>query len=100
MRVLTDAGATLPQRDAVDTRVTNHVIAAAGRIIDDEDQVGGWPELTSTAPPPDADHDGMPDDWETANKLDPANPNDRNADLDNDGYTNLEQYLNSLCHGK
>ena len=32
-----------------------------------------------------------------ANNLAPKDPNDRNDDADNDGYTNLEEYLNSLC---
>ncbi len=44
----------------------------------------------------DDDHDGMPDDWERAHGLDPANPKDRNGDFDGDGFTNLEKYLNSL----
>jgi hypothetical protein len=38
----------------------------------------------------------MPDVWETAHGLDPANASDRNGDTDQDGYTNLEEYLNSL----
>ena len=38
-------------------------------------------------------------EWEKANKIDPQNPDDRNGDADKDGYTNLEEYLNSLCAG-
>jgi hypothetical protein len=98
-KVLSLAGATLPKRDVVDTRVINHVKTGTGRIIDDEDQVGGWPELKASKPPTDSDHDGMPDKWETTKKLNPANPDDRNGDLDSDGYTNLEEYLNSLHPG-
>lgn len=46
----------------------------------------------------DSDHDGMPDEWETANGLDPQNPEDRNnIDLSKVGYTNLEMYLNELA---
>ena len=30
------------------------------------------------------------------NNFDLNNPDDRNGDKDNDGYTNLEEYLNSL----
>ncbi len=37
-----------------------------GAIIDDENQVGGWPELVSAKAPTDSDDDGMPDNWETA----------------------------------
>lgn len=54
-----------------------------------------WPTLVSQAAPADTDRDGMPDEWETANGLDPQNPNDRNL-TGADGYTHLERYLNSL----
>jgi hypothetical protein len=35
----------------------------------------------------------MPDNWETANGLNPTNANDRNLDRDLDGFTELEEYL-------
>jgi hypothetical protein len=38
----------------------------------------------------------MPDAWERAHGLDAANPADGPRDRDGDGYTNLEEYLNSL----
>lgn len=41
-------------------------------------------------------HDGMPDAWEREHGLDPANPADRNG-LGSNGYTNLENYLNSIA---
>ncbi|MCK4747576.1 MAG: hypothetical protein KAT15_11090, partial [Bacteroidales bacterium] len=44
----------------------------------------------------DTDLDGMPDEWEKANRLDLSDPEDRNGDTDKDGFTNLEEYLNSL----
>ncbi|MCL4303501.1 MAG: SBBP repeat-containing protein [Anaerolineae bacterium] len=40
---------------------------------------------------PDADNDGLPDQWEADNGLDPQ-VNDANSDLDHDGLTNLEEY--------
>ncbi len=43
----------------------------------------------------DSDQDGMPDEWELANGLDPQNPTDASLDLDNDGLSNLEEYLAS-----
>ena len=46
--------------------------------------------------PVDSDHDGIPDDWEKAHGLNPNDPADANKDLNGDGYTNLEKYLNSL----
>ena len=45
----------------------------------------------------DRDRDGMPDAWEKANSLNPENPNDSNGDRDSNSYTNLEEYVNSLC---
>ena len=44
----------------------------------------------------DTDRDGMPDAWEKVHGLDSANPADGPADRNGDGYTNLEDYLNSL----
>ena len=52
------------------------VRSGGGRIIDSQKEVGGWPELRSTAAPADSDNDGMPDDWETRFGLDPKNPAD------------------------
>jgi hypothetical protein len=94
-RVLAEAGAVLPKRDAVDIRIVGEVENRTGKIIDDEDEVGGWPELKSTEPPEDSDQDGMPDTWEKQHELNPDDPADRNADTNADGYTNLEEYLNS-----
>ena len=61
--------------------------------------VGGWPEYRSAEPPADGDHDGMPDAWETAHGLNPADPADGPADADGDGYTNVEEYLNATDPG-
>lgn len=94
--VLAKAGASLV-RDDVDKRFFRDVKNRTGALIDSQDEVGGWPELESSPAPTDTDRDGMPDMWEKARKLDPANPKDRNGDQDGDGYTNLEEYLNSLC---
>jgi hypothetical protein len=93
-RVLAEAGATLPERDSVDTRVVAGVRYGTGHIIDDENEVRGWPPMASARAPKDADRDGMPDQWERRHGLDSNNAEDRNADNDQDGYTNLEEYLN------
>jgi pectate lyase len=93
-RILADCGASLPKRDPVDIRVINSVKNRTGKIINDEEEVGGWPKLKSAKPPKDSDKDGMPDNWEKRYGLNPNNPADRNNDPDKDGYTNLEEYLN------
>ena len=96
-QVLADAGATVPERDTVDARLIDDVINGAGGIIDDEDEVGGWPVPAPGTVPVDSDHDGMPDAWELSRGLNPANPADNAEDHDADGYTNIEEYLNWLC---
>lgn len=93
--LLSHAGASL-KRDAVDERFIRDVRNRTGKLLDSQDEVGGWPPLKSTPYPEDRDRDGMPDAWEMTQGLDPEDPADGNGDLDNDGYTNLEAYLNSL----
>lgn len=113
--VLENAGATLPKRDIVDTRIVNDAkngvatfegasynnnkkLADPSKktgIIDSQNDVGGWPELKSLPAPLDTDHDGMPDSWETQNNLNPNDASDRNK-VGADGYTMLEKYLNSI----
>ena len=106
--VLGNAGATFPKRDAVDTRLVNEVktktASAMGMlgkpgIIDTPSAVGGWPVYNTAAAPVDTDSDGMPDEWEKKNKLDLNDPGDRNM-IGKDGYTKLEEYLNSLVSAK
>lgn len=95
--VLLHAGASRA-RDTVDARIVADVGARSGRIIDSQQDVGSWPELQGGAAPLDTDRDGMPDAWEDANGLNPGDPADGPADRDNDGYTALEDYLNSLVN--
>jgi hypothetical protein len=119
--VTTNAGATLPKRDPVDVRITEQ--ARTGKIaydvaintennyqfehrklpkdsyklgiITDVSQVGGYPEYTGT-PYKDSDNDGMPDDWEIKYKLNPNDASDAVKDLNGDGYTNIEKYINNI----
>jgi len=98
--VLAHAGCSRPKRDTIDNRiiyeVRNGTYTYGNKgIITVPADVGGWPPLLNGTPPADTDHDGMPDDWETANGLDPNNPDDRNT-IGTDGYTMLENYLNSI----
>jgi pectate lyase len=95
--VLANAGAIVPKRDSSEARVVAQVYSRTGRLIDSQREVGGYAPLNGAAAPADSDHDGMPDAWETANGLNPNDASDRNGDIDNDGYTNLEHYLNSIA---
>ena len=52
--------------------------------------------LKPLSPPADTDEDGMPDDWEKANGLDPNDPADCTKVLDS-GYTAIEEYCNRLA---
>ncbi|WP_199613965.1 OmpL47-type beta-barrel domain-containing protein [Paenibacillus alkalitolerans] len=94
--VLDYAGASLV-RDAADRRVIDDVRNQTGVIIGHENDVGGFPVLEQVTAPADTDRDGMPDQWELSKGLDPNNPEDRNGDMNGDGYTNLEHYLNELA---
>ena len=117
-KVLAYGGASL-YRDAVDERYmdearngTTHYTGSATKsgdgktvkhlpgIIDFVRDQGTY-ELESTARPAgfDTDQDGMPDEWETANGLNPTNKSDAKLftlDSDHKWYCNLEVYLNSL----
>lgn len=56
-----------------------------------------WPTLNSGTAKADTDGDGMPDEWESTNGLNPNDAADGNATtLSAEGYTNLEVYMNSL----
>lgn len=111
-KVLAYAGASL-SRDALDAIIvsdakTGKCTFGTNGIIDNQDEVyygstnnlpkgsaERWPALTSKPAPVDTDGDGIPDEWEKANGLNP-NDGDDGKIVTNDGYTNLEHYLNSL----
>jgi pectate lyase len=93
--VMAKAGASLV-RDTADTRLVQSIGNRSHRMIDSQEEVGGWPSLKSTPSQRDSDGDGMPDAWELKRQLDPNYGSDRNDDRDEDGYTNLEEYLNDL----
>lgn len=96
------------KRDTLDERIINDVKNRTGTLIDVQGgfphgtayelTMNAWPSLRSMSAPLDADKDGIPDDWEKKNKLNPADPNDAVAfSLDKD-YSNIELYINSLIH--
>ncbi|HEX8557077.1 MAG TPA: pectinesterase family protein [Pyrinomonadaceae bacterium] len=94
-RVLRTAGHSL-RRDAVDARVAGEVRGETGRHINSQSEVGGWPVLDAGPALNDADGDGIPDEWETRNGLNPTDAADGRAAAAG-GYTNLELYLNDLA---
>jgi pectate lyase len=100
LAVLTSVGASLPRRDSVDAQIIDEVRRGKGSLIDSQQQMGGWPELKSSAPPRDSDNDGMPDSWERKHGLNSNDVSDGVTDKDKDGYTNLEEYLNGTDPGK
>lgn len=119
--VLQNVGATLPIRDAVDQRIVRTVKTGKPEyvegldpdsfyqfkhrrlpadsykngIITDIAQVGGYPEYKGT-PYLDSDKDGMPDRWEVKYGLNPKDASDAKGDLNKDGYTNIEDYINGI----
>lgn len=100
-QLLPSVGASLPVRDAVDTRITEELrrgaagdIARSGRIIDRPAQVGGYPSYPPGRAATDRDADGMPDAWEDQYGLDGQDASDNNQDADGDGYLNVEEFLN------
>lgn len=121
-KVLAYAGASL-HRDIVDETVVNDVRkgsatygnAVSGKdkqgndihlpgIIDSQDDLrpkdapadwSAWPLLKQGPVAADSDGDGMPDEWEKKNGLNPMDAADGSQTAAN-GYTNLEIYLNSI----
>lgn len=102
--VLDNVGARNPagELDLVDQRIVREVKAGTSRIIDSQQEVGGYSSYDFRGRTvQDSDGDGMPDSYEIANSSKGLNPNraDDKADFDNDGYTNIEEYINGLISG-
>jgi hypothetical protein len=105
--VLAQVGASF-RRDTLDQRIIAEVKSRSGRTIDVQGgyphgtayelTVTAWPSLKSSVAPIDNDHDGMPDDWEKKNGLDPSNANDNTTYSLDKRYTNIEIYINGLIH--
>jgi hypothetical protein len=119
--VLDNAGATLPKRDPVDQRIVHQVRTGEIQynknvkrqdfyqfehrrlpadsykmgIITDIRQVGGYPSYKGK-PYDDSDEDGMPDAYEKKYGFDPGSPADAAMDMNDDGYTNIEAYINNI----
>ncbi|CCX64115.1 putative uncharacterized protein [Prevotella sp. CAG:1058] len=111
-KVMSYCGASL-YRDDVDSRYMEEArtgtatykgsVTNEDGLIDIVADVNGYTEdnfPSETRPEGfDTDQDGMPDEWEIANGLDPNNPDDANLytlDTEKGWYTNVEVYINSL----
>lgn len=96
--VMEHAGASRV-RDGHDLRIIEQLasLGTKGAFIANEQDVGGIGTLAGADAPADSDGDGMPDEWEKANGTDPDKA-DANGDADGNGYTNIEDYVNSLAH--
>lgn len=62
------------------------------QVVEDDD-ILGIAQVSATVLD-DEDGDGMPNNWEANNGLNPSDPSDAPLDPDGDGLTNLEEYLN------
>lgn len=78
-------------RDSVDLRLVAEVAARTGRIVGGP---GVLPVIANGTPYPDRDHDGMDDDWERANRADPAKF-DAWAKVNGGEWTNLDRFLDA-----
>ena len=63
-----------------------------------EQTINAWPALKSTPAPADNDKDGMPDDWEKKNGLNPDDAGDASGYKLSKTYTNIEVYINSITN--
>jgi hypothetical protein len=103
--VLNFAGASF-KRDTLDERIINDVKNRTGKFIDVQGgyphgtayelTINAWPVLKSAIAPVDNDKDGMPDDWEVKNGLNPADASDASKVSLHKFYTNIEVCINGL----
>lgn len=94
------------KRDTLDERIINDVRNRTGKFIDVqggyahgtayESTINAWPALKQIDAPIDADKDGMPDDWEKKNGLNPLDASDASKISSHKFYTNIELYINSI----
>lgn len=81
-------------RDVHDNRIFNYLLLNSppeNGIINTQKDVGGLEESSTKEVKLDSDQDGMPDDWEMKNKLDP-NRNDATETSLHEYYNNIEIY--------
>lgn len=104
--VLKFVGASF-KRDTLDERIIQNVKNRTGGFIDVQGgfphgtayelTINAWPSLQSLPAPADTDKDGMPDDWEKKNGLNPEDPSDASSYKLSKSYTNIEVFINSIA---
>ena len=95
--VMNEAGSSL-KRDAVDKRMISYFksLGKEGQIFKTEAAAGGQPEVQQrNSKLKDSDSDGIPDRWENKNMLNANDASDAPM-ISKTGYSNLENYVNSL----
>ena len=85
-------------RDSHDKRIIEQLtsLGTKGSFIANEDDLGGIGTVANGPHPTDTDNDGMADEWEVENGLNP-NVDDSKLYTLGGGYTNIEHYVNSLA---
>ncbi|MBD3793502.1 MAG: hypothetical protein IE889_04990 [Campylobacterales bacterium] len=114
---LNDQGEWVMHRDPIDQRILAEYLNGQGVLVQKVDDVGGWPvyvgvgdykyvaerdfirhlqayQLDQGEAYVDSDGDGMPDKWEDRYGLDKHNKRDAIMDKNENGYDNLEEFLN------
>jgi hypothetical protein len=96
--IVSEAGATLPIRDSVDTAIIQEYEDGTSTApVSTMTYPDDWPTYTTANDnPTDTDSDGMPDSWENDNGTPISVPNN-NAFTFDPNYTDLEIYLQDLA---
>ena len=88
-KILPSTGAFLPARDPIDDRLLYDVANETGRLISTPSDVFGW--VTKEEVYREIDPQKS---WQTTFNIDLSNPDEAHADFNNNGYTNIEEFLN------
>lgn len=112
-RVLSDVGASQPQLDDHDIRMVQETVTGTYSVVgsvtnkpgfpDHQDDAGGYENYPTVnrASNWDTDKDGLPDFWESYNNFNvnssASDFSDANSDDDQNGYTEIEEYINWMA---
>jgi hypothetical protein len=96
-QAIADAGDSL-HRDSVDQKLIDELktYGKSGKNIEDPAEIGGFGDIKGGPAIKDVAGTGIPADWATAHGLTLSSPADAKKVM-SDGYTAVEQYINSLA---